>query len=273
MLRQNCPGAFWERRTAQLASIWAVGWMGNLNALAERVEQGLREAEQRGDIYSRTTLRSGVPNLTWLRRGDPSAARALVLDAIRQWTQRGYHSQHYWSLLALTRIELYEGDARAAYARVEREWSRLTRALILQVRLIKVEALHLHASAALAVAADEGEGTSQRRRMVAIAERHARAIGAMGWELSAPHAQIIRAAVANLRGDDGRAVTELEAAARGFDRVAMGLHAASARWHEGQIRGGSEGRALVAGAESWMKEQGVASVSQLASTIAPGLRR
>jgi hypothetical protein len=274
MLRAHCPGAFWEHRTAQFAAIWSLGWMGNLNVLAERVEQGLREAEQRKDIYSSATLRSGVPNLTWLRKGDPSVARALVLDAIRQWTQRGYHSQHYWSLLALTRIELYEGDARAAYARVDREWSRLTRALILQVRVMKVEALHLHGSAALAAAAQEAERgeASERARMLAVAERDARRISAIGWALATPHAQVLRAGVAALRKDDAKAVAELDAAVRGFDSVAMHLHAASARWHLGHLRGGDEGRVLVARAEAWMTEQGVASAAQLAATITPGLK-
>jgi hypothetical protein len=267
-LREGCPGAFWERRTAQLASIWNVGWMGRLNTLAERVEQGLREAEHRGDIYTRTTLRTGVPNLTWLRKGDPAVARAQVTDAIRQWTQRGYHSQHYWSLLALTRIELYEGDARGAYARVAREWPRVTRALILQVRLMKVEALHLRASTALAVGeAADGE---ERAAMIAFAERDARRLEAVKWSVGDPLAHVVRAGAAALRKDDAQAISELETAARGFDEVSMGLHAASARWHLGQARGGDAGRALAASAEEWMTEQGVASAARMAATIAPG---
>ncbi len=223
MLRENSPGAFWEHRTALLAAIWAVGWMGDLNGLAERVELGLRESEHRGDLYSRATLRTGVPNLVWLRKGDPSAARAIVLDAMRQWSQRGYHSQHYWSLLALARIELYEGDARAAYARVEREWSRLSRALILQVRLMKIEALHLHGSAALGAAGEEPAESSTRRRLLRVAEHDAAKISAVGWPLALPHAHLLRAGAASLRKDDARAVSELEGAARGFDDVAMAI--------------------------------------------------
>ena len=270
-LREHCPGAFWDRRTAQLAGIWTVGWMGDLNMLAERVEQGVREAEHRGDLYTGTTLRTGVPNLTWLRKGDPATARAVVLDAMRQWTQRGYHSQHYWSLLALTRIDLYEGDGRAAYARVDRDWSRLARALILQVRVMGVEALHMRASAALAAAIEE-KG-AERERMVRVAEGDARRIDGMRWALGAPFVRLIHAGVAAVARDDVRAATELEEAAKGFDEVSMSLHAVSCRWHLGRARGGDEGRALVASAETWMTAQGIASTARVAGVIAPGFRR
>ncbi len=270
-LKTHCPGAFWDRRTAQLAAIWTVGWMGDLNDLGERVEQGVREAERRGDLYTGTTLRTGVPNLTWLRKGDPAGARAVVLDAMRQWTQRGYHSQHYWSLLALTRIDLYEGDAHAAQARVEREWTRLSRALILQVRLMGVEALHMRASASLAVAALERG--SARRQMIRAAERDARRIGAMRWSLGAPCVRVIQAGIAALGGDEARLSSELDAAAQGFDAVSMSLHANVARWHLGRARGGDAGRALVAAAEAWMVAQGIANVHRLAAVIAPGFRR
>ncbi|HEY2514792.1 MAG TPA: AAA family ATPase, partial [Polyangiaceae bacterium] len=207
VLREQCPGAFWDRRTALLAGVWTVGWMGHLNALAERVEQGVREAEHRGDIYTGTSLRTGVPNLVWLRKGDPAAARAVALEAMRQWTQRGYHAQHYWSMLALARIELYEGDAGAAYARVSREWSRVARALILQVRVMGVEALHLRGSAALAAAASAGP--RERAPMLAVAERSARRIAGMRWELGKPLAQVLRAGVAAVRGDEARAASDL----------------------------------------------------------------
>jgi tetratricopeptide (TPR) repeat protein len=270
-LKDEAPGAFWDKRTSLLAGIWAVGWMGNLKMLADRVERAAREAELRGDLYQTCTLRTGVPNLTWLRKGDPAAARAIVLEAMRQWTQRGYHSQHYWSLLALTRIDLYEGDARGAYARVTREWSLLSRALIMQVRLMGLEALHMRASATLAVAADE-KG-SERATLIKAALADAGRIGRMRWSLAAPFIPLIQATAASLEKDEAKMVTELAAAARGFEGTSMALHAAICRWHLGRAQGGDQGRRLVTDAEAWMTSQGIASPSRMAGTIAPGFRR
>ena len=271
MLQENSPGAFWDIRTAQLGAIWPVGWMGDLNELARRTEQIGRDAEQRGDIYALATVRTGVPNLTWLRKGDVRTARANVLDATKQWTQRGYQNQHYWSFLALARIELYEGDARAAHARVQREWSRITRALIFEVRVMHVESLHLRGSAALSVARDSSG--SEREDMIRAAERDARKLTRMRWPVSTPFAQALRAGSLALRGDAERASVMLDASSRGFEELGMALHAASTKWHLGKVRGGTDGRALVASAESWMTSQAVASPAQMAEMIAPGFVR
>jgi len=270
-LRDNSPGAFWDIRTAELGAIWPVGWMGDLNDLAKRVEHVGGEAERRGDIYALATVRTGVPNLTWLRTGDARTARANALEATRQWTQREYQNQHYWSFLALARIELYEGDARAAHARVAGEWSLIARALILQVRLIACEALHLRASAALSVARDATG--SRREEMIRAAERDARRLARMKWTVSTPFDQVIRAGALFLRGDADHASVMLDAASRGFEELAMSLHAASANWQLGTIRGGAEGGALVASAETWMAAQGIASPPLMSEMIAPGFRR
>jgi hypothetical protein len=53
----------------------------------------------------------------------------------------------------------------------------------------------------------------------------------------------------------------------------MSLHAASANWQLGTIRGGAEGGALVASAETWMAAQGIASPPLMSEMIAPGFRR
>ncbi len=271
MLRQNTPGAIWERRAAQLGSIWSLGWMGDLNVLGERVERGLREAENRGDLYAETILRAGMPNVVFLRRGSAAVAREHVLDVMGRWTQRGYHMQHYWCLLALARIELYVGNGRAAWTRVSDDWSRLSRALILQVRVIGVEALHLRASAAVAAAA--AATGDDRKRLTRVALRDARRIEGMRWTLGEPHVRLISAGVAALRQDEALAVAELVSAIRGFDEVSMALHAAAGRWHLGRLRGGEEGLALVAAAETWMNEQNVADCGSMAAMIAPGFRR
>jgi serine/threonine protein kinase len=270
-LREHCPGAYWDLRAAQIGAIWSIGWMGDLNELAARVEQGVREAEHRGDIYLATTLRTGPTSLTWLRRGDAAGTRALVLEATRQWTQSGYHSQHYWSLFALARIDLYEGDGRAAHARVSREWARIERAMIPRIRLMGTQALHLRASAALgAAAAEQG---SERARLIRAAERDARRLTRMDWTIAAPFAHLVHAGVSALRGDADRAATELGEAARGFGQSRMGLHLAAARWHLGKLIAGDAGTRLVVQAERWMASQRIVSPARMAGMLAPGLHR
>ena len=270
MLR-NCPGAWLELRAAQLSGVWTVAWLGELAELARRVEQGIREAQVRGDIYAGTALRTGVPNLVWLRTGDVSSSRAAAQDAMGQWTQRGYHAQHYWSLLALTRADLYEGSGDAAHQRVAREWSQIVRALIPQVRIMGVEALHLRGSAALGAAA-ERQGTA-RMSLIRAAERDARSLRRSQWALGTALASAVDAGAAMLRGDLARAAQELDAGRRGFAALDMRLHAAAGDRHVGTLRGGDEGRALVERADAWMAAQGIVSPAAMASMITPGFAR
>ena len=92
----------------------------------------------------------------------------------------------------------------------------------------------------------------------------------MRWSLATSFAHSVRAGAAALRNDDVRASKELEAGARGYDAHAMSLHAMSATWHLGRLRGGDEGRELVTRAEAWMTEHGVANVASMARMLAPG---
>jgi hypothetical protein len=53
----------------------------------------------------------------------------------------------------------------------------------------------------------------------------------------------------------------------------MALYAAAARWHEGRLRGGDEGRSLTKTAETWMAGQGIAGCARMAGMLAPGFPR
>jgi hypothetical protein len=268
---RELPGVgFWYIRSAEFGAIWAVAWMGDLANLAERVERGLRAAELRGDLYARTTLCTGLPNLAILRSGDAHEARTIALDATRRWTQRGYHNQHYWSLLALTNVDLYEGDGRAAYARVYREWGRLSRALVLHVQVIAIEAIDLRARAALAAALDERG--SIRARLLREATRCARRLERLDAPLAQPFAQKVHGGVAAIRGDRDAAMLHLDGCVAGFDAAGMALHANAARLPLAALRGGDEGRRLALEAEGWMRAQGLKDPASMAATIAPGFR-
>ena len=245
------------------------GGSGDLNDLAKRVEQIAREAERRGDIYALATVRTGVSNLVWLRHGDVQTARKNALEASKQWTQRDYQNQRDGALRARP-IEC-AGDPHAARARVAREWSRIARALILEVRLIKVEAIHLRASTALAVARDARGG--ERTEAIRAAERDARTLARMNWTLATPFAQSVRAGVLALRDREDRACVLLDAASRGFDGLGMALHAACNKWQHGTVSGGDLGRQGVVTAEAWMAEQGIDEPARMAEMIAPGFRR
>jgi hypothetical protein len=73
-----------------------------------------------------------------------------------------------------------------------------------------------------------------------------------------------------MRGRDASAREYVEEAVRQFDEAQMRLYAAVARRRLGQLRGGDEGRALLAEADAWMNAQGVRDPCKLSRVIAPG---
>jgi tetratricopeptide (TPR) repeat protein len=270
-MRERHLGTFWAQRSAELMTIWTLAWMGRLRELGTRVRRAVREAEQRGDLYARTSLCTGVPHLAFLRDGDAQEARAIALAATRKWTQRGYHNQHFWSLLALANVDLYEGDGRAAWARVDREWPRVSRALLSRVQTFAIETTHLRARAALGAATDERG--SARARVLRVADRCARRLASIDSPLAPPFARIVDAGVAASRGDGEGAQLHLEASVAGFDAAGLELHAACARRRLARLQGGDEGRAIGARADAWMEGEGIADRDAMTEAIAPGFAR
>ena len=106
-----------------------------------------------------------------------------------------------------------------------------------------------------------------------MAEKSARRLDRQQLPWTSALAQLIKAGVASVRGDAGRAERLLADATERFESADMGLFAASARRQLGQLRGGDEGRELIEQADAWMRAQSILNPSRMASCLAPGFPR
>jgi len=267
ILRERCAGVAWEVATAQLFLLWSLYYLGEVADLRARVQSLLDEAEARGDRYAATSLRIGLMSTRWLAADDPDGARRDVEEAMRSWSERGFHLQHSNDLLGRAQIDLYAGDAAGARRRIEEAWPALEGSLLLRVQHIDVVMRHLRARCALAAAAGGGAGAAS---LLAAAGREARAIERERMAWSDPLARLVLAGIAAVRGDPATTAAALAAAAEGFDAAGMGLYAAAARRRHGQVQGGDEGRARVAAADAWMSARDVRRPARMAAMLAPG---
>ncbi|HZF48566.1 MAG TPA: AAA family ATPase [Polyangiaceae bacterium] len=265
--RDHCTGVYWEVGTMQWFSMWSQSYLGQLGELSRRVPARLREAAGRGDLYAAIGHSTGLANLVWLAADDVREARERSSEAMRQWSQRRFHVEHWWAMLGDRQIDLYVGDAEAAYKAVHAQWGALSGSLLLMVQLTKLEALQLRARAALMLA--EGR-PSDRESLCREAARDARSIEGEAMPWSDPLTALLRAGIAFTRGDADRALSELEQAEAGLVAADMGLYAAAARYRRGKLLGGDEGRALEDAARSWMAGQGVVNVERMVALHAPG---
>ncbi len=268
---EQCAGTTWETFSMRLFTIQSLAHLGRLAELRQHQESALRWAVERGDLYAAVNLRIGYPNLVWLVAGEPETARREATDAMRQWSSRGFHLEHYFELLALSNADLYEGKARDAFARVAASRRPMRRSLLTRVQLVRLSARGLHARAAIA-AAEVATDRASRAELLTLAEAEAKAIEREGMVWSAPSASLIRAAATHLRGEAASAnvVALLERAVREADAAKLALVGAGARYVLGKSKGGDEGASLVSGALETLAHEGARSPERLIAMVAPG---
>lgn len=269
ILRERCTGVAWELDNAQFYSLRSLVFMGRFEELARRLPSHLRDSRLRGDLYAETNLRTRVSYHVLLAQDRPERARQEIREMLARWSHKGYHLQHYFDLFGQAEIDLYEGNAKAAWDRVTAGWPSLQRSLLRRTQLVYLESAHLRARAAVAAVA-VGDAPE---RTLAVAEREARRIEGEAMPWSDPLAEMIRASVAALRGDAQAAVGLLASAETGFEGADEYLHAAAARARRGELLGGNGGERLRAEAEAWMSKERIANPARLLRVLAPGTWR
>jgi tetratricopeptide (TPR) repeat protein/predicted Ser/Thr protein kinase len=264
ILRGQCKGVAWELDNANFYGLRSLLFLGEVGELSSRLHRRLKEAEERGDLYAMTNMRTRVAWLVALARDAPDEARRGLADAIAQWSREGFHLQHFWDLMGRTEIALYEGRAGEARELLAEAWPRLEGSLLMRIQGTLIEAHHLRGRIALAAAA-----SPERVDGLDEATTAARAIEKEGTSWGAPLAGALRAEIARRRRDPA-ALDRFTAAEGGFRAADMALHAAACRFRRGELQGGDEGLALQDSALAWMRSQGIAEPDRFLAMMVPG---
>jgi tetratricopeptide (TPR) repeat protein len=231
---------------AQALQIWALSMLGRVRDATGRVPELLRDARDRGDLFTTTTLSVSTAYYLPLLQDRPDDALAVVDDALVRWSKRSLQLQHLHGLHSRVNIELYRGAAEAAFSAIESAWPELRRSMLLRHELMRTRAWELRGRAALA-AARQGAGTPALRvaRRAAQELRRVTTLGAPGlYELQL-------AGLAFVEGDRSACATHLERSLR--DSADMGQWRRSTRWALGQLTegaGGTEQRTALAEIEA-----------------------
>jgi hypothetical protein len=266
VLRERCSGLTWEVTNAQRFALGSLMYMGDMLEVARRLPILLRHAHERGNLYVATDLRTRIA-LPWLASDDPARVEHEIEDAFANWTDKGFHLQHFNALMALGHKDLYTGDPERAYARLADQASRLKRSLVLRLQVPRIEVLYLRARLALAMAARRRG--SDADTLVAEAARDAAAIDKEQAPWAMPLATLLRASFA-ARQRDPRAIDLVDIAANALAAADMHLHAAAARHRCGELVGGDRGDAMRTSARAAMTERGVRVPEQFVAMFAPG---
>ena len=268
-LRERCLGVTWELGTVALILLWAVVRRGELAEVARRVPPLLRDADERGDRYLVTTLRTSVVHVLGLAADQPMEARREGAQAAREWSSEGFHLQHYhFEIFADGQISLYLGEAEAAHRRISKLWPELRASMLTRIQHLRLEALHVRARCALAAASTARGGA--RAGWLRAVERDRQRIAREHAPWSRGWVDLLAAGIAAVRGDRETAAALARAAARRCEAAGMDLYVAAARRCLGELLHGDEGHRLIADADAWMASQGIRNPRRMTAVLAPG---
>jgi hypothetical protein len=262
VFRERCDGINWEISTLRVFRLDPLYARGDLAALQREAWAALGEARERNDPFFCAEFRSGTSVFAWLAADDLHGAREAV-GLARRSLDGELSMQHYHCLFADTQADLYAGEWSAACDRIEQHFNVIAGSHLMRIHLVRRSMLELRARANLAA----GRGDPTR---LAIAERAAKAWAREAAPWCAPSAAVIQAGLAAARGQQARALADLERAAKKLDELGRTLYAAAARHALGRLRSGDEGRALITEAERAIADHGAKNPTRLATMLAPG---
>lgn len=268
IFRDQCTGVQWEMTNTALFFLWSLTYLGELRRMRELITRLIREAEEYGNRYAATNMRTGSLNFIWLMGDDPDLARREAAVAMGNWSQEGFHHQHWDDLLAQGEIDLYCRDGKTAWERVQRTWPALKRSLLLMIQLSRIEAVHLRGRAALAYA--ETMAASDRKPYLKQAQRDGKSLVGEKSAWAQPFAHVLFAGVASLSGDRSAMLHWLDEAFRGFAETETIMYREATRYRRGEHRGGTDGAAEMAMGRKWFVDQGVANVERFVDMLLPG---
>jgi hypothetical protein len=267
IFREQCIGAAWEAATSQMFRCLAMYYLGDWGMLGQEASTSIRHALERGDRYTAAALDCIAPYGD-LWANDIDGARRTIDQAAVHWqATSGYHLQHYLQLLSRIQIDLYAGEATAAWARMEAEWVLLRRSLMRRVQMTRVESTHMRGRCALAMAA---LAPVQAARYLRIASRSSRKLRRERATWSVALGLLLDAAIMTLRGRPDRAITLLEEAEDQLEHVDMPLFAAAAQRRRGQLVSGLEGREIIRRADMAMNDRGIVNPAAVTGMLVPG---
>jgi hypothetical protein len=266
LFRDHCVGKRFMLNSVRLWRYRVLGMRGDLQALRERVPPVLRDAEERGDLYSVVNYRATSLVLTALGDDDPERADAELCAAAAHLPAHTFLVQHYFCLLAQVGVALYRGDAAGALAVLREAWPRLEKSHLLRVATVRVQSFDLLGRAALAACIEDRSRIAELRGTLTLSVRRLRGeVDAWAHGL----ADGLDAGRALLEGDHERARSHLELAAHGHATHGMDLHAAAARLALARLAGPDAAAELERHAQQAMHAARVKSAARMARLLAP----
>jgi hypothetical protein len=269
LLHQNFTDAAWELATTHVFMLRPLFYTGDWRKLRAYLPELLQEAQNRGDLYAATGLRTRLYYLLELANDDPETASSNLQEAIERWSQKSFYTQHYWETVGQIEVALYQGDGVKAHQLIQNRWPLLIQSLLLRVQFIKIEMLHLRANATLALA----NQTHNLSELLPLVQKGITKIEAEGCSWGNLLAQLLRAALESFQAPQ-QAIIRLTAVIPALTAADMLLWAMAAQRRQAQLmqKWGEfqAGEVLQQLTDQWFAQQQIQNPARLTAMLLPG---
>jgi len=266
-LRQQPIGSSLELNNARLFRLFAFRRMGAFKLGRRLMDEYVRDAQQRGDLYAETSMRRAC-NFFWLVADEPDEA-ARDLDRTL-WTPpaTGFHLQHWYELEARGELALYRGVTQDSVSALDQQFEALRKSMLTRVQVLRVLEKCLRARMVLALP----DPLTSRPRALSEVSKTANNLAKESIGYATALSLLLQAAVASHSSPQKTTVKLLTKAAAAAEATDLHIHAAAARRRRATVIGGSEGEKLLTQADRYMREHGVVDPERITVVLAPGFK-
>lgn len=269
VLREECRGAARELGTARLMLSSALWHAEDVIRVSSHGARSLADGRERSDLYLVTWCYVRA-HTTRLAEDQPELAEAEVHEALQRWGRDRVDFIAWQSSLALSMIDRYRGGTGLPF--ITERWAELQQNAGFSICPVHRALTRRERAFASLAEAERLPAGPEREALLERAGKDAGHVVATGILGGAAFGDLVRGAVAFLRGDREEALARVSAA---FDAYAerpayYALTAALLRRQRGRLLSGEEGARIVREAERDILEKGVRNPVRWARTFLPG---
>jgi hypothetical protein len=268
----HCHGVGWELATTRSFVCFSLRLAGRIRELCDRFDRYVADADQTGDRYLGTNLRT-YQTLVWLVRDDVGRATKEIDGVLDAWPKDMYHVQHFFNLYGRCEQALYAEQPETALRAIGDDSRRLKRSGLLKLSGLRIEHAWICGRVALALA--EKLVGSERLPLLHRVRSNARVLRRSEHQTGVAMGNAIEAGahwlLPGANRDSGLAM--LDRAVGTAEATGARLLAEAGRRWMGEIVGGQRGEMMVDQSNRWMADQGVRNPERLAHLVVPGFRR
>jgi len=233
--RDRCHGVGWELATSYSFVGFSLRMIGDLKALGQHVRSHYDEARRSGDRFLAANIETTM-GLAWLAEDRPAEVEEKLGHALDSWPQDRYQMQHFYRLLGLIDLLLYEQRVEEACRLVDQEIDLIHKALLVRVEHIEADVLRSRARTSLAFASlCEGR---QRTNQLRIAARAIAKLKRQHMPMATAWADLFEAALIwNETGDRQATERALRRAIESLAAAELVLEAHTARRRLAELHG------------------------------------